>query len=178
MIELTSLARPYAKAIFSAALEAGEVNSVESELNLLGQAIQTEQINKIIENPELSKTETAAKLISVFEAELSSLSKRLINVLADNGRLNLLHAIFEIYQDLLQEYNNQSSIEVVVASEPSDESKENIINKLQALHGASANINFKEDASIMGGMFLKVGDETLDLSIKGRVKKLVNQLNF
>ena len=99
MIELTSLARPYAKAIFSAALEAGEVNSVESELNLLGQAIQTEQINKIIENPELSKTETAAKLISVFEAELSSLSKRLINVLADNGRLNLLYAIFEIYQD-------------------------------------------------------------------------------
>ena len=178
MIELTSLARPYAKAIFSAALEAGEVNSVESELNLLGQAIQTEQINKIIENPELSKTETAAKLFSVFEVELSSLSKRLINVLADNGRLNLLYAIFEIYQDLLQEHNNQSSIEVVVASEPSDESKENIINKLQALHGASANINFKEDASIMGGMFLKVGDETLDLSIKGRVKKLVNQLNF
>jgi F-type H+-transporting ATPase subunit delta len=178
MIELTSLARPYAKAIFSAALEAVEVNSVESELNLLGQAIQTEQINKIIENPELSKTETAAKLISVFEAELSSLSKRLINVLADNGRLNLLYAIFEIYQDLLQDHNNQSSIEVVVASEPSDESKENIINKLQALHGASANINFKEDASIMGGMFLKVGDETLDLSIKGRVKKLVNQLNF
>jgi F-type H+-transporting ATPase subunit delta len=178
MIELTSLARPYAKAIFSAALEAGEVNSVESELNLLGQAIQTEQIDKIIENPEFSKTETAAKLISVFEAELSSLSKRLINVLADNGRLNLLYAIFEIYQDLLQEHNNQSSIEVVVASEPSDESKENIINKLQALHGASANINFKEDASIMGGMFLKVGDETLDLSIKGRVKKLVNQLNF
>lgn len=178
MIELTSLARPYAKAIFSAALEAGEVNSVESELNLLGQAIQTEQIDKIIENPEFSKTETAAKLISVFEVELSSLSKRLINVLAENGRLNLLYAIFEIYQDLLQEHNNQSSIEVVVASEPSDESKENIINKLQALHGASANINFKEDASIMGGMFLKVGDETLDLSIKGRVKKLVNQLNF
>ena len=178
MIELTSLARPYAKAIFSAALEAGEVNSVESELNLLGQAIQTEQIDKIIENPEFSKTETAAKLISVFEAELSGLSKRLINVLSDNGRLNLLYAIFEIYQDLLQEHNNQSSIEVVVASEPSDESKENIINKLQALHGASANINFKKDASIMGGMFLKVGDETLDLSIKGRVKKLVNQLNF
>lgn len=178
MIELTSLARPYAKAIFSAALEAGEVNSVENEVNLLGQAIQTEQINKIIENPELSKTETAAKLISVFDEELSNLTKRLIDVLAENGRLNLLSAIFDIYQELLQEHNNQSSIEVIVASEPSAESKQTIINKLQALHGASANINFKEDASIMGGMSLKVGDETLDLSIRGRVKKLVNQLNF
>ena len=178
MIELTSLARPYAKAIFSAALEANEAPSIENELDLLGQAIQTDQINKIIEDPELSKTDTAAKLAAVFEAELSTLTKRLIDVLAENGRLNLLNAIFEIYTELLQEHNDQSSIEVVVASEPSDESKENIINKLQALHGASANINFKKDASIMGGMFLKVGDETLDLSIKGRVKKLVNQLNF
>ena len=50
MIELTSLARPYAKAIFSAALEANEAPSIENELDLLGQAIQTDQINKIIED--------------------------------------------------------------------------------------------------------------------------------
>ena len=30
----------------------------------------------------------------------------------------------------------------------------------------------------MGGLSLKVGDETLDLSIRGKVKKLINQLNF
>jgi len=30
----------------------------------------------------------------------------------------------------------------------------------------------------MGGLSVMVGDESLDLSIKGRVKKLVNQLNF
>ena len=178
MIELTSLARPYAKAIFSAALEANEVDSVASELSLLGAAIQTEQIEKIIENPELSKKETASKLINIFDSELTALAKRLIDVLAENSRLNLLQAISEIYQQLLQEHKDQSSIEVVVVSNPSDESKNIIIKKLQDLHGASANINFKEDATIMGGMFLKVGDETLDLSIKGRVKKLINQLNF
>ena len=178
MIELTSLARPYAKAIFSAALEAGEVDSVESELSLLGAAIQTEQIEKIIENPELSKKETASKLINIFDSELTGLAMRLVDVLAENSRLNLLQAIAEIYQQLLQKHKDQSSIEVVVVSSPSDESKNIIIKKLQDLHGASANINVIEDATIMGGMFLKVGDETLDLSIKGRVKKLINQLNF
>ena len=178
MIELTSLARPYAKAIFSAALEAGEVDSVERELSLLGAAIQTEQIEKIIENPELSKKETASKLINIFDSELTGLAMRLVDVLAENGRLNLLQAIAEIYQQLLQKHKDQSSIEVVVVSSPSDESKNIIIKKLQDLHGARANINFIEDATIMGGMFLKVGDETLDLSIKGRVKKLINQLNF
>ena len=116
MIELTSLARPYAKAIFSAALEAGEVDSVESELSLLGAAIQTEQIEKIIENPELSKKETASKLINIFDSELTGLAMRLVDVLAENGRLNLLQAIAEIYQQLLQKHKDQSSIEVVVVS--------------------------------------------------------------
>ena len=90
MIELTSLARPYAKAIFSAALEVGAMDSVANELNLLGQALHTDKINDIIDNPELSKTDTAAKLISVFETELSDLSKRLIDVLSENSRLRFI----------------------------------------------------------------------------------------
>ena len=53
-----------------------------------------------------------------------------------------------------------------------------IIEKLLAEHGEGSNIEFSEDPSIMGGLSIKVGDETLDLSIKGKVKKLVNQLNF
>jgi F-type H+-transporting ATPase subunit delta len=31
---------------------------------------------------------------------------------------------------------------------------------------------------MMGGLSVKIGDETLDLSIRGKVKKLINQLNF
>ncbi|NDE94773.1 MAG: ATP synthase F1 subunit delta, partial [Proteobacteria bacterium] len=41
-----------------------------------------------------------------------------------------------------------------------------------------ANISFSKDPNIMGGLSIKIGDETLDLSIRGKVNKLVNQLNF
>jgi F-type H+-transporting ATPase subunit delta len=53
-----------------------------------------------------------------------------------------------------------------------------IVKKLLAEHGEGSNIEFLEDPSIMGGLSIKIGDETLDLSIRGKVKKLVNQLNF
>jgi F-type H+-transporting ATPase subunit delta len=53
-----------------------------------------------------------------------------------------------------------------------------IIEKLLSEHGEGSNIEFSEDPSIMGGLSIKIGDETLDLSIRGKVKKLVNQLNF
>ena len=65
-----------------------------------------------------------------------------------------------------------------MAKKPSAEAKVNIENKLRSTHGKESKISFSIDPNMMGGLFIKIGDETLDLSIKGKVKKLVNQLNF
>ena len=109
---------------------------------------------------------------------MGSLSNKMLELLADNKRLNLIERINTSYQELLEQHNNTSSIVVNVADQPSEDNKKVIIEKLLAEHGEGSNIEFSEDPSIMGGLSIKVGDETLDLSIKGKVKKLVNQLNF
>jgi F-type H+-transporting ATPase subunit delta len=90
----------------------------------------------------------------------------------------LLEPIYSIYQDLLEKHKEQKSIEVFVAVEPGDEAKESIEQKLKSTYGKDANIYFSKDPTMMGGLSIKIGDETLDLSIKGKINKLVNQLNF
>ena len=92
--------------------------------------------------------------------------------------MNLIEPIYFIYQDLLEKHNDQNSIEVFVAVDPGPDAKENIERKLRSTYGEDAKINFSKDPKIMGGLSIKMGDETLDLSIKGKVNKLVNQLNF
>ena len=108
----------------------------------------------------------------------SPAAKKLLELLAENKRLNLIEAINSSYQELLEQHNKTSSIIVNVANQPSDDNKKAIVEKLLAAHGEGSNIEFSEDPSIMGGLSIKIGDETLDLSIRGKVKKLVNQLNF
>jgi F-type H+-transporting ATPase subunit delta len=102
----------------------------------------------------------------------------MLELIAENKRLNLIAAINTSYQELLEQHNNTSSIVVNVADQPSEDNKQTIVEKLLAEHGEGSNIEFLEDPSIMGGLSIKIGDETLDLSIRGKVKKLVNQLNF
>ena len=178
MIELSPLARPYAKAIFAAALDAGNHEMVAKDLALLSAVSQTNEVSGLIEDPELSKEQIAQTIISLADGEVGSLSNKMLELLADNKRLNLIQTINTSYQELLEQYNNTSSIVVNVADQPSEENKKVIIEKLLAEHGEVSNIEFSEDPSIMGGLSIKVGDETLDLSIKGKVKKLVNLLNF
>jgi F-type H+-transporting ATPase subunit delta len=178
MIELSPLARPYAKAIFAAALDAGSHEMVAKDLALLSAVSQTKEVSSLIEDPELSKEQIAQTIIGLADGEISDLSNKMLELLADNKRLNLIEAINTSYQQLLEQHNNTSSIVVNVADQPSEDNKKIIIEKLLAEHGEGSNIEFSEDPSIMGGLSIKVGDETLDLSIKGKVKKLVNQLNF
>ena len=178
MIELSPLARPYAKAIFAAALDKGNQELIAKDLVLLSAVSQTTEVSSLIEDPELSKEQIAQTIIGLADDEIGGLSIKMLELLAENKRLNLRAAINTSYQELLEQHNNTSSIVVNVADQPSEDNKQTIVEKLLAEHGEGSNIEFLEDPSIMGGLSIKIGDETLDLSIRGKVKKLVNQLNF
>ena len=178
MIELTPLARPYAKAVFASALDANIIDETKDELKIMALASLTPEVQSMIEDPTMSKDETLKSLNVLFDGSISKISQSLLNVLAENNRLNLLEAIFEIYQEIIAKHKEQKSVEVFVATEPSEDTTESIKTRLVSVYGEGTNIEFKIDPNIMGGLSLKVGDETLDLSIRGKVKKLINQLNF
>ncbi len=178
MIELTPLARPYAKALFASAVESNNLDEMANELKTMATASQTDGVKNTIENPALSRKEVVDILTKLFEDSSSDTSKKLIEILAENKRLNLLEPIYSIYQTLLEKHKEQKSIQVFVAVEPGNEAKDSIEKKLRSAYGKDANIYFSKDPKMMGGLSIKIGDETLDLSIRGKVNKLVNQLNF
>ena len=178
MIELSPLARPYAKAVFGAAIDLGQQDAVSVELATLAAISQTKEVISLIEDPELSKDKIAQTIIALVKDEVGDISIKTLDLLAENKRLNLIEAIHSAYQELLDEHNKTNSIVVNVAHQPSNENKDMIVKKLSTSYGEGSSIEFLEDSSIMGGLSIKIGDETLDLSIRGKVKKLVNQLNF
>tara|TARA_Y100000816_G_scaffold201923_1_gene148533 strand:+ start:690 stop:1226 length:537 start_codon:yes stop_codon:yes gene_type:complete len=178
MIELTPLARPYAKAVFASALDTESIDEIKEELKTMALVSSTIEVKGMIEDPTLSNNEILNSLKTLLEGSISKTSQSLLNVLAENNRFNLLEAIFEIYKEIVAKHKEQKSVEVFVATEPSSDTKETIKTRLVSTHGEGTNVEFKIDPHIMGGLSIKVGDETLDLSVKGKVKKLINQLNF
>ena len=178
MIELTPLARPYAKAVFASALDTESIDEIKEELKTMALVSSTIEVKSLIEDPTLSNNEILNSLKILLEGTISKTSQSLLNVLAENNRFNLLEAIFEIYKEIVAKHKEQKSVEIFVATEPSSDTKETIKTRLVSTHGEGTNVEFKIDPHIMGGLSIKVGDETLDLSVKGKVKKLINQLNF
>ena len=177
LTDLTPQARPYAKALFQAALETQQEDAVANEVALLSQASQTDQIISMIEDPT-ERQKVGAILKDLFKAELGKLTANLLNVLTENNRVAMLPELYSAYLALYEEHKKQKNISVSVPMGVSEAAKQVIKDKLLRKEGDSTNIVFDEVDSLIGGFVIQSGDEVLDLSIRGRLKKLVNQLNI
>ena len=77
MIELTPLARPYAKALFASAVESNNLDEMADELRTMATASQTGGVKNTIENPALSRKEVVDILTNLFEESSSDTSKKI-----------------------------------------------------------------------------------------------------
>ena len=116
--------------------------------------------------------------MGIFSQQTVTVGDLFIGAIVPGIMICLGYLIYTIYKNLLEKHKEQNSIEVFVAVKPGDEARANIEEKLKSTYGKDANIFFTKDPKMMGGLSIKIGDETLDLSIRGKVNKLINQLNF
>ena len=178
MQDLVPLARPYAKAIFDAAVDSGSTSETQASLKSLTAGFKEKAITNLISSPTLSRSEILIKLTSIFDGEVNELVNNLLGALAENDRLEICPEISNLYESLLAEHNQQLDIDVSIPVDLGDETKEGLKQSILKKYGETSNINFLVDPAIMGGITIKIDDEILDLSIKGRVQKLVNELNI
>ena len=114
MIDQAPLARPYGKALFEAALEAKDLEGTHSAIQELSNVSETTEVAAYIDEPTHTKKEIANKLIEILGDSLNDLTKKLLNVLAENKRLNLISNINIIYTELLEKHNEQTNVSVSV----------------------------------------------------------------
>ena len=83
MIELSPLARPYAKAIFAEGLDKGNQELIAKDLILLSAVSQTTEVSSLIEDPELSKEQIAQTIIGLADDEIGGLSRKMLEHLME-----------------------------------------------------------------------------------------------
>ena len=98
MAELSTLARPYAKAAFEFAVSAGELTGWSDQLSVVAAVSQVEKIHKILRSPSLTSDQQAKQFIDVCGDELSDGVKNFVEVLAENKRISLLPEIVGLFE--------------------------------------------------------------------------------
>ena len=180
MAELSTLAKPYAKAAFDHAKEQNAINKWEDFLSVASSIVSNEAYASVLVNPAISADQKAGVMIDAYK-KLSAVAdtKELENftqVLSAHDRLALMPEIYAHYSKLKSKELKQVDAYVTSAYPLSDEQRKTLQERLAISTGAIVILHESVDPALMGGATIKVGDKFTDGSVRGKLKQLKNQL--
>ena len=115
MAERATIARPYAKAAFEAALPARAFAQWSAGLTVAAEIVVDPRVAELVKNPELPAADVEDFIIGVAGDKLDAHMQNFVRVLAENHRLLLLPEILAHYEALRAEVENTVDVEVVSA---------------------------------------------------------------
>lgn len=177
MAELTTLARPYAKAAFEYALARKELAAWSKMLGLLAAVVGQEAVQKTLQNPSLTSKQQAEIVINVCGDELDEGAANFVKALAENKRLVLLAEVARIFEALKAEVEKTLDVQVTTAFALDSAAEENLVKALAKKLNCDVKVESTVDNTLIGGIIIRAGDMIIDGSIKGRLTKLAEAMN-
>ncbi len=177
MANYETLARPYAKAIFSVALADEQGLSQWSKaLALLAAVFEQARVRSLIQWPMMGPQQKADQLIDLTDQKDNRQVCNLLYALADNGRLGIMFFIWRAFEALKDQHEATTQAEVVTAFSLQDDERDSLAKALERRFGGRVEMSLKVDKSLIGGAIIRAGDRVLDGSVRGRLEKLSRQL--
>ena len=165
-----TIARPYAQAIYD------HSKGWEKDLGQLELALETSEVQQLIDSPKLAYKEKTEVFLSLFEGQIESKTRNFIKVLGESKRISLLPHISKEYRKLLSGTKGSSEVLITSAFELTDEQLKKVTDSLKGRYGDSLTVEQVLDKSLIGGFSIRCGDEVTDYSVKGKLEKLRNQI--
>ncbi len=176
MSELTTAARPYARAAFDIANAHGEQQKWTDMLGFMAAVANDPTMLAVLDSPRLSQGQSAEMFIKVCEDKIDQRGKNFIKLLAENDRIKLLPEITALYEHYRAEAEGTVDAEVISAQEVSEAQLAKIAASLKTRLGKEVRLTSKVDASLIGGAIIRAGDMVIDGSVSGRLDKLSTTL--
>lgn len=198
MADLSTLARPYAKAAFDYAKEHHAINEWQDYLNVMNAIVSDKAFADYINNPAVAAQAKVATLKDLYnqsspedsntvfktlstaiEGGAQADSNAFVNFLtqlAEQDRLALLPSINERF-GLLKAADAKEVHAYVTSAYPLTQVQEQLIeNRLATSLGAKVVLHVNVDPALIAGVTIKVGDKVIDDSVRGKLKQLKTQL--
>ena len=168
------LADRYAAALYDLASEQGELDLIVDQTAELGRLIDTNpDFRRLLNSPLIDVKQATEATRAVLQSQgFSPTIVRMVGVVAGNRRLNRLRTIVSAFASLVASKRGVVTAHVITAHGLSLPQREAVRARLIEAGYGNVNIDEQVDASILGGLIVRIGARLYDSSIKSRLQRL------
>ncbi|RLA57189.1 MAG: F0F1 ATP synthase subunit delta [Gammaproteobacteria bacterium] len=177
MAELSTLARPYAKAAFEYARDSSALSQWSDQLATAAAVAMDSAMGTVLNDPALTAEQQARALSDVCGDSLSGEARNFIAVLASNKRLALLPEIHSLFARYKANQEKSVDVEVLSAFDLADTIRDKLADVLGKKLERKVKVRTSTDKNLLGGVLIRAGDLVIDGSVRGRLNKLAEAMN-
>lgn len=175
MSELTTVARPYAKAAFDFAVEAKAVDSWLAQLTFAAEVAKDETVKGFLSGGT-SVEQAQTLFLNVCGEQVDSQGQNFLKVMAENERLLVLPQVLEQFTALKAEFDQEIAVDVTSAVKLKVAQTKTLSAALEKRLARKVKLNCIVDKSVVSGLIIKAGDMVIDGSIQGKLSRLATTL--
>ena len=179
MAELATIARPYAEALIKSASD-GDAVALAAQVRALADVAAHPDMRSFADNPKVDAGEVFDVLTSVARVPgptgLGEPAKNLLRAVIDNGRLAVLPEIAAQFEEQRNQHEQVLEAKVTSAYPLTEQQIGDIVATLQQRYGCRVKAQADVDNDLIGGVSIRVGDEVIDASVRGKLAQLAATL--
>jgi F-type H+-transporting ATPase subunit delta len=175
MAESNTIARPYADAAFKLAVEMDSLPDWSDAFARLGAIMRADEAQSLIANPRLSAASIGA-VVCDAAGQLSAEQRNFVLLLAENERLSVFPEIASQFDEKRNRHENVLDAKVTSAYPLTRQQIADIVATLQERYGCTVKAEADVDSDLIGGVSIRIGDEVIDASVRGKLAQLAATL--
>ena len=175
MSELTTIARPYAKAAFDYAVEQKATDQWLQMLAFAAEVSSNETVAELLSG-SMAANSIADIFVNVCGDQLDDKGQNLIKLLAENGRLKVLPEILALFVELKSDFDSEIEVKTTSATELDDAQKQQLSGSLEKRFGRKVQLVCSVDATLVAGLVIEAGDTVIDGSVRSKLGRLATTL--
>jgi F-type H+-transporting ATPase subunit delta len=178
MAELSTIARPYAEALFGAALDdkATGLSGWADLVDEMAQVAANPDVREALNDPRLDDAQRTRLFSGLLKSKLPAFATNFVALLAQNDRLLLLPEIAEQFVALKDRHEGTAQVEITSAFPLADAQVQDLVAALERKFGLKLKPHVTVDAALIGGVRVAVGDQVLDTSVQAQLSRMRDKL--
>jgi len=175
---ITAVNEPYAQALLSLGQSNNLLGDFSNDVALILETLdQSEDLKLFLANPFFNEDAKKSALSQLFGGKVNDLILSFMKLLVDRRRAVCMTGICREFQAQVRKLNQIVLAQVTSTVELSDAQKQNIRDRVMAMTNAqSVELETRTDASLLGGVIIKVGSQVIDASLSGQLRRISYKL--
>lgn len=172
MAELSTIARPYAQALFDIARAEGTLGAWVDVADELGALTAHPRVAEVVADPKLGSAQIFDLLSGLMKSKLPQSGANFLRTLIDNGRLTAMPEVARQLRALKNAAEGVADCLIETAYPLEETQVSELLTALTKRFGLKLKPEVKVDPELIGGVRVAVGDHVLDTSVRTRLQAM------